>query len=69
MNKERAIGRLEGQIDLLDDLLSLAFDQDPELKVLIDRSRHINNPEMVETLRTLIRARDLDDVKRMILSL
>ena len=62
-------GRLEGQIELLDEILNLVFKGDVQLNEIIQHSRHINNLEMVETLRELVRKKDLNDVKKMILSL
>lgn len=62
-------GRLEGQIELLDDILNLVFHEDPDLNDIIFHSQKINNSEMIETLRTLLRKKDLTDVKKMILSL
>ncbi|MBN2795531.1 MAG: hypothetical protein JXR88_09010 [Clostridia bacterium] len=62
-------GRLAGQIDLLDDVLNLVFYEDPQLDAIIEHSRKINNEELIETFRELIRNKDLKDVKQMILSL
>ncbi|MBI9010807.1 MAG: hypothetical protein JEZ08_01145 [Clostridiales bacterium] len=65
----RAEGKLEGQIELLDDLLNLVFHDDPDLFEIIIRSRKINNSELIETLRELLGRKDLSDVKKMIMSL
>lgn len=65
----REEGRIEGQIELLDDILNLVYHDDPELTAIIEHSRKINNSEMIETLRELIRKKDLKDVKQMIMSL
>lgn len=69
LKSAHAEGRIAGQIDLLDDLLNLVYHEDPQLQAIIDHSRKINNEEMIETLRELLRKKDLSDVKRMILSL
>ena len=61
--------RLEGQIELLDDILNLVYHEDPDLELIINHSRKINNAELIETLRTLLRKKDLTDVKKMIMSL
>jgi hypothetical protein len=69
LNHAHKEGRLAGQIDLLDDILNLVFHEDPDLNSIIEHSRKINNEELIETLRELIRRKDFSDVKRMILSL
>lgn len=61
--------RLDGQIELLDDILNLVYHEDPDLNEIIMHSRKINNTELIETLRTLLRKKDLTDVKKMIMSL
>jgi len=60
--------KLEGQIELLDDILNLVYHGDPDLEAIILHSRKINNAELIETLRTLLRKKDLSDVKKMIMS-
>lgn len=69
MQNARQEGRIEGQIELLDDILNLVFHEDPDLDQIIKHSMQINNSEMIETLRELIRKKDLKDVKKMIMSL
>jgi hypothetical protein len=69
LNQAHKEGLLAGQIDLLDDILNLVFHEDPDLNSIIEHSRKINNEELIETLRELIRRKDFSDVKRMILSL
>lgn len=69
VNDAKAEGKLEGQIELLDDILNLVFHDDSDLFEIIIRSRKINNCELIETLRELIRKKDLNDVKKMIMSL
>lgn len=69
LNQAHNEGRLAGQIDLLDDILNLVFHDDSDLNAIIEHSRKINNEELIETFRELIRKKDLKDVKTMILSL
>ncbi len=69
MKEQIKKAKLEGQIELLDDILNLVFHSDPDIEMIIERSKLINNEEMVETLRALLRKKDLTDVKKMILSL
>lgn len=69
MEKIRAEAKLEGQIELLDDILNHVFKDDPELNEIIFHSRKINNAELIETFRFLLRSNDLNDVKKMIMSL
>ncbi len=69
MKEQIKKAKLEGQIELLEDILNLVFHSDPDIEMIIERSKLINNEEMVETLRALLRKKDLTDVKKMILSL
>ncbi len=69
MKEQIRNARLEGQIELLDDMLNLVFHDDADVEVIIEHSKLINNEELVETLRALLRKKDLSDVKKMILSL
>ena len=69
MKEQIRNARLEGQIELLDDMLNLVFHDDADVDIIIEHSKLINNEELVETLRALIRRKDLSDVKKMILSL
>lgn len=69
MKSARDAGRFEGQIELLDDLLNIVYQKDMDLTAVIEHSRKINNEELIETLRALIRKNDLSDAKKMILSL
>ncbi len=69
MKEQIRNARLEGQIELLDDILNLVFHDDADVEIIIEHSKLINNEELVETLRALLRKKDLSDVKKMILSL
>ena len=69
MKEQIRNARLEGQIELLDDMLNLVFHDDTDVETIIEHSKLINNEELVETLRALLRKKDLSDVKKMILSL
>jgi hypothetical protein len=69
MKEQIRNARLEGQIELLDDMLNLVFHDDADVESIIEHSKLINNEELVETLRALLRKKDLSDVKKMILSL
>jgi|LGVF01.2.fsa_nt_gb hypothetical protein len=69
MKEQIRNARLEGQIELLDEMLNLVFHDDADVEIIIEHSKLINNEELVETLRALIRKKDLSDVKKMILSL
>lgn len=60
---------MSNKILLLDEILNQSFSEDIDLHTMIIHSRHINNDEMIEVIRRLVREGDKDGAKRLIMSL